>query len=37
MYLNYATFPNGELIGYISELAIWKSRRPNSNLTAMTQ
>ena len=37
MYLNYATFANGELIGYIREMAILKSRRLNANLQAMTQ
>jgi hypothetical protein len=37
MYLNYATFANGELQGYIREMAIWKSRRPNANLQSMTQ
>jgi len=36
MYLNYATFANGELIGYIRELALFKSRRPNSILQALT-
>jgi hypothetical protein len=36
IYLNYATFANAELQGYIRELAIFKSRRPNANLQAMT-
>jgi len=34
--LNYATFANGELQGYIRELAIFNKRLPNSVLQSMT-
>jgi hypothetical protein len=35
IYLNYATFANAELQGYIREMGLFKSRRPNTNLQAM--
>jgi hypothetical protein len=37
IYLNYATFANAELQGYIREMGVFKSRRPNANLQAMMQ